>query len=71
MIFDFFNFWLFIKVFALVLFLLYFLLSLIIARQVDLMNQILGTNISPLLHLAVLIHAVAAGSLFLLALIFL
>lgn len=66
---GFFNIWLFIKLFALVLFLFYFILSLVIARQVDLMNQVLGTNIAPGIRLVVIIHAVAVGFLFFLALI--
>ncbi len=62
-----FNIWLLVKLFVLVLLFFYFVMSLIIARQVDLMNQVLGTNISPLLRTIVVFHAISVGLLFFLA----
>ncbi|OGG05876.1 hypothetical protein A2872_02650 [Candidatus Gottesmanbacteria bacterium RIFCSPHIGHO2_01_FULL_42_12] len=62
-----FTFWAFVKLFFLVLLFFYFVLSLVIARQVDLMNQVLGTNISPFIRLVVIVHSVAVAILFLLA----
>ncbi len=66
----FFNIWLFIKFFILVLLLFYFIFSLVITRQVNLMNRVLKTNISPGLRLITIIHAISVGFLFFLALIF-
>ncbi len=63
------NIWLFIKLFVLVLLFFYFVLSLIITRQVDLMNQVLGTRISPAIQTAVVFHAIAVGILFFLAVV--
>ena len=62
-----FSFWAFIKLFLLVLLFFYFVLALVITRQVDLMNQVLGTNISPFIRLVVIGHAAAVALLFFLA----
>lgn len=70
-IFGLFNFWGLVKLFALVLFFFYFVLSLVIVRQTDLMNQVLGEEgVSPVLRLVTLVHLVAVGFLFFLAVIF-
>ncbi len=64
-----FNVWLWVKLFSLVLVLFYFVLSLVIVRQVDLMGQILKTEVVPALRTASLLHAAAVGILFILVVI--
>ncbi len=68
-LFGLFNLWLFIKLFVLVLLFFHFVLAALVIRQTSLMTQVLGTNISPLIKLITLIHALAVAVVFFLAVI--
>lgn len=63
--------WIYLKLFFLIFFVLYIIFASILFRQIDLMNQMIEAQISPLLKLIGLIHLIAAISLFLLALMML
>lgn len=63
--------WLIVKIFILVLLLLYLVFATIVWRQVSLMNQMVEAQISPLLATVALLHVAAAVFLFLFALIIL
>jgi hypothetical protein len=59
-----FNLMIFIKLFALVLVFFYFIFTLIILRQVALMNQVVETSFSPVVRAATWLQAIAVGLLF-------
>lgn len=61
------NFWQIVRVIILVAAVLYFIFSLIVVRQVNLMTETLITEVAPLLRAAAIIHAgVALGVIILL-----
>ncbi|MEK7127617.1 MAG: DUF5657 family protein [Patescibacteria group bacterium] len=59
-----FSFLAFFKLFSLVLIFFYFIFTLVVYRQVTLMNQILETSFTPLVKLTALVQIVAVVVLF-------
>lgn len=64
---NFFQFGMLFKLFLLVVVLFYFVLTIIIYRQISLMTQILESKISPLIKGIAVLQIIAVGFLFLLA----
>lgn len=65
------NIYFFAKLFILTLFFFYVVFALVVLRQVDLMNQIIGTAISTLLKLVATLHLVLVFILFVLGVVLL
>ena len=63
--------WGFIKIFLIVLLLLYTVFAAICLRQIDLMNQVIEAQISPLLRLIAILHLSVAILILLYSLIIL
>lgn len=63
--------WSVVKIFILILLLLYVIFAAVLYRQVNLMNQILEAKFSPLLRLIALIHLLAIITILLIALVIL
>lgn len=61
-----FNFSMWIKLFSLVLIFFYFILSLVIVRQVKLVGQLVQTEFSPVLQILTVLHSFAVFGLFIL-----
>lgn len=67
MIFPFFQFGLFVKLFALILILFYFIFVVVCYRQIMLMNQVLNSKIAPIIKTLALFQTIAVAVLFFLA----
>ncbi len=63
--------WLIVKVFTLILLLLYIIFAAVLNRQVTLMNQILEAKFSPIIKLISVIHFFVAIAIFIISLLFL
>ncbi len=50
---------------------LYFIFALLVVRQVQLLNSVLGTNFSPLFRVVALLHVLLAAGVLLFALVIL
>lgn len=59
--------WFYVKIFVLVLLLFYTIFAAICLRQVDLMNQVVEAQISPVLRTIAILHLAGAIFTFLLA----
>ncbi len=57
----------FIKLFALILFFFYFVFSAVVFQKINVMTQVLDTNISPIIKILALIQIFATIGLFFLA----
>ena len=58
-----------VKIAALVVLLIYMIFSLIVVRQIGIMNKVLQTKIAPILFLLGFLHLIAAIFVFLVALV--
>ena len=67
---NFFQLGMFVKLFVLILGLFYFVFTAVVYGQIDLMNQILKSQIAPLVKTIALVQIFLAGVLFFLIILF-